>query len=168
MNCTLYLVRHGVAGPPPPGMGDAERELTPSGARKVIRIARGLKRLGVTPEHVVSSRLARAEQTATLLARGLVPGCAVETVDWLAPGSTPATVLRGLQVYRGAQQIVLVAHQPDMGELASQLLTGSPSLTPLPFKKGAVAAVVVSGLPPRSDGELLWFLTPRQLRLIGR
>ena len=168
MSCIVYIVRHGVAGPTPQGMTDADRQLTALGQRKMVRSSRGLKRLGVLPEHIVSSPLVRAEQTAALLAAGLGQGLEVETVAWLAPGHSPPEVVRSLQAFRGAREIMLVGHQPGLGELASQLLTGSPSQTFLPFKKGAIAAIQVTTLPPRSDGELLWFLTPKQLRLIGR
>ena len=44
----------------------------------------------------------------------------------------------------------------------------SVGLVPLPFKTAGLAAVSVASLPPRSVGILEWFLTPRQLRAIGR
>jgi len=168
MSCTLYLVRHGIAGDAPPGMSDADRELTAAGQRKLARAARGLKRLGVAPDCIVSSPLKRAEQTASLLAAALAPGHEVEMEEVLAPGHAAADVVRGLGRYRGARAVLLVGHEPNMGELASQLLAGSASLASVPFRKGAVAAFRVSSLPPRADAQLLWFLTAKLLRLIGR
>jgi hypothetical protein len=35
------------------------------------------------------------------------------------------------------------------------------------FKKGGVAATEVGSLPPGASGTLLWFLTPKQLRLMA-
>src|SRR6185295_15655795 len=99
----------------PPGMTDADRQLTPAGERKLTRAARGLKRLGVAPERIVSSPLKRAEQTATLLAAVVAPGSDPEIDEVLAPGHAAADVVRGLGRYRGAREIMLVGHEPNMG-----------------------------------------------------
>lgn len=168
MSCTIYLVRHGIAAAAMAGEVDAERALTTEGQRKVARIARGLKRLGVRPDLVLSSPLLRAEETARLLVAGTAPSLSVELFEELAPGGSPSQVLTGLAAYRGRRGIMLVGHEPSMGYLAAQLLTGTTTLAALPFKKGAVAAFRLSSLPPSSPAALLWFLTPRQLRLIGR
>ena len=131
------------------------------------RIAAGLKRLDVVPDVVLSSPLRRAEETAVVLVGVLAPTLSVEIYPLLAPGHESAEVLKGLRPYRAAQALVLAGHQPDMGLLASHLLTGSSNLAPLPFRKGAVAAIGVDAVPPRAPGELLWFMTPKQLRAIG-
>lgn len=168
MSRTIYLMRHGIAGPPPAGMGDPDRRLTPDGERKMHGIAIGLKRLGIVPDAVLSSPLRRAEETAALVAAVLAPDVAVEIHLRLAPGHAPADVISGLHRYRAAQHLLLVGHQPDLGQLASHLLTGSSGLLGLDFKKGGTAAIEVTSLPPRSAGALLWFLTPKQLRAVGR
>jgi phosphohistidine phosphatase len=167
MTCVIYLVRHGIAGPAPRGMSDSDRALTPDGKRKTRRIAVGLKRLGVVPDVVLSSPLQRAEETAAILIDTLARQQRVEIYQLLAPGHDPAEVLRGLRPYRAAREVVLVGHQPDLGQLASHLLTRSSRLAPLPFKKGAVAAIHVDAMPPRAPGVLMWFMTPKQLRTVG-
>lgn len=167
MPCTLYLVRHGIAGPATDGMSDSDRTLTPEGDRKMRRVALGLKRLGVAPEVILSSPLRRAEETATVVAAVLAPARGVALYPSLAPGHGAGDVLAALRPYRAARQLMLVGHQPDLGALASHLLTGSSALLPLAFKKGGVAAIAVGALPPRTAGVLLWFLTPGQLRAIG-
>jgi len=167
MTRVLYLVRHGIAGPAPTGMSDSDRVLTADGSRKMRRIAIGLKRLGVAPDAVLSSPLRRAEETAVIVANALVRQLPVEIYPLLAPGYAAAEMLKGLRPHRAARQLVLVGHQPDLGQLASHLLTRAPGLAPLPFKKGAVAAIRVDAIPPRGPGELLWFMTPKQLRTVG-
>jgi phosphohistidine phosphatase len=167
MSAVIYLVRHGIAGPASATVTDANRSLTPDGTRKMTRAAAGLKQLGVVPAVVLSSPLRRAEETAAILARVLAPRLAVEIYPLLAPGSDPAAVLHALAAYRKADSLILVGHQPDLGELASYLVTGSSNLATLPFKKGGVAAVRVAAVPPRAPGSLEWFLTPKQLRAIG-
>jgi phosphohistidine phosphatase len=164
----LYLVRHGIAVDASAKVSDAERGLTADGARKMTRIARGLKRLGVSPDVILSSPLRRAEETAMLIAEELTPERPIEMQPLLAPGSQPADLLKSLRTQRRAHHIFLVGHQPDLGELASYLLTRSPRLAPLPFRKGGIAALSVTGLPPRAPAALQWFMTPSQLRAIGR
>ena len=167
MTAVIYLVRHGIAGPAPTGMGDGDRQLSPDGKQKMRRVARGLKRLGVVPDAVLSSPLRRAEETAGIVAGMLAPKLAVEIFPPLAPGHEPAEVVKGLRGHRAARELVLVGHQPDLGLLASQLLAGSSGVVPLPFKKGAVAASCVESLPPRAPGTLMWCMTPKQLRALG-
>jgi len=167
MSCVIYLVRHGIAGPATAEVNDANRSLTPEGTRKLTRVAAGLKRLGVAPEVVLTSPLRRAEETAAVLVGVLVPHIEVQIYPLLAPGHAAAEVVNGLSAHRHADSLMLVGHQPDMGELASYLLTGSSNVTVLPFKKGGVAAVRTAAVPPRGAGILEWFLTPKQLRAIG-
>jgi phosphohistidine phosphatase len=168
MSSLLYLVRHGIAEADAATGSDADRCLTAVGARKMRRAALGLQRLGVVPDAVLASPLRRAEQTAAILVEVLAPSLAVEIYPPLAPGQTAEDVLRGLGAHRGAHHVMLVGHQPDLGRLASHLLTGSATITALPFKKGGVAAIHVASLPPRAAGFLAWFMTPKQLRAVGR
>lgn len=163
----LYLMRHGIAEDGGPTMTDDERELTDEGRRKTTAVARGLQELEVAPQVILSSPLVRAWQTAEIAARTLGVSTGPQRCPALAIGSHPESVAKALQAHRTANQILLVGHQPSMGELASYLLTGSTNLVPLPFKKAAVAAIEVASVPPRSSGVLCWFLTPNQLRLIG-
>jgi phosphohistidine phosphatase len=167
MSCTLYLVRHGIAADASADADDKDRALTAEGTRKMTRAAIGLKQLGIAPDVILSSPLRRAQETAALLAETLAPNVAVEIYQPLAPGTAAAELVRDLRPYRAVHHLMLVGHQPDLGELASHLLTGSVALAPLPFKKGAVAAIDVSSLPPRASGVLRWFLTSRQLGTIA-
>jgi phosphohistidine phosphatase len=167
MTHIIYLVRHGIAGPAPRGMSDSDRHLTPDGKQKMHRIAVGLKRLGVVPDAVLSSPLRRAEETAAVVTKTLAGQLHVEIYQLLAPGHDPAEVLKGLRPHRAARELMLVGHQPDLGQLASHLLTRSSRLAPLPFKKGAVAAIQVDTIPPHTPGALMWFMTPKQLRTVG-
>jgi len=167
MSVVVYLMRHGIAVDPAPGTSDADRALTAEGVRKTARVAAGLRQVGVKPDLVLSSPLRRAEETAHLVADELAVKAAVELYPPLAGGCPARDVIKGLRPYRAAREVLLVGHQPDLGALASYLLTGSENLAPLPFKKAGVAAIVVGGLPPRAAGMLDWFLTPGQLRAIA-
>ena len=167
MSLRLYLVRHAIAEELAEGMADADRRLTEDGIRRMVRAARGLRRLGVVPDRVVSSPLRRAKETAALVARALASGLEVEIEASLAPGCEPAELVRWLASARPASAIALVGHQPGMGRLASFLLTGSSEAVPLRFKKGSVAALHLRAGRSPGSAELEWFLTPRQLRAMG-
>ncbi len=157
-------MRHGIAEDRAAGGDDADRQLTSEGRKRVVEIAHGLKELGVKPDIVLASPLPRAMETATLTAAVLDRDLDVETEAALSTGHDAQKVVAALERCSGAAEIMVVGHQPQLGDLASILLTGSPSIVPLPFKKGGVAAIGVDDLPPRYAGSLRWFMTPKQLR----
>lgn len=163
---TLYLMRHGIAEDAGPGLSDAQRALTAEGVVKTRRVALGLAGLGVRPDVILASPLRRAAETAAIVAEILGPA-QVTNYPALAAGATPDAILDGLRPWRRSQQVLLVGHQPDLGALASYLLTGSAERTHLPFKKAAVAAIAIGDLPPTSVGTLEWFLPPTALRAIA-
>ena len=167
MSCVVYLVRHAIAAPAAAGMSDSDRALTAEGERKMRHVAAGLKRLGVAPDVVLSSPLRRAVETADIVVDVLARKVGVKLYPPLAPGREPVDVLHGLNRYRSARELVLVGHEPGIGRLASQLLTESADLAPLPFKKGGVAAFRVEILPPEAASPLLWFMAPKQLRAVA-
>jgi phosphohistidine phosphatase SixA len=61
-------------------------------------------------------------------------------------------------------RVALVGHEPNLGELAAQLI-GARS--PLEFKKGGICRIDFDVLPPKGAGTLRWFLTPKMLRKLG-
>lgn len=164
MTVRLYLMRHGIAEDGRPGQSDADRALTEEGRKRVAEIAAGLRRIEVRPDGILASPLLRAQQTAAIVGEVLAPKLRVETLRALA-FEDAREVLAELVGYIGHRDLMLVGHQPSMGELASQLLTGSPLKVQMPFKKGAVACIEISSIPPRGPGELSWFATPKVLRL---
>lgn len=168
MNCTLYLVRHGIAEHPSAATRDDDRHLTAAGTRQMTQAAHGLRSLGVAPDVVLASPLPRARETARLIASAVAPELTIETYRPLAPGHTATQVLSGLAVHRAAGRVMLVGHQPTMSELASLLLTGSTELVLLAFQTGAVAAIDVANLPPDFAGTLRWFLEAEQLCALAR
>jgi len=160
----LYFLRHGAADWPSWKKPDDERPLTKRGKREMRDVAKFLDRLKVRPDLIVTSPLPRAAQTAEIAADYLK--AKVRKDESLSPGFGRSKLRTVVKRHR-ANVLMLVGHEPDMGLLASHLLTGSASLVPLPFKKGAVAAIQVDAVPPRAAGELLWFMTSKQLRAVA-
>jgi phosphohistidine phosphatase len=158
----LYLIRHGVAeerGEAWPD--DAKRPLTDEGISRLRKSARGLARLGVSFDMVLTSPLVRAHQTADILAAAFSPRPPVVAAESLAPEGTYQAILADLAKQSRRSRIALVGHDPGIGELAARL---AGSRYPIGFKKGAICRIDVDNLPPGDPGSLRWFLTPRVLR----
>ena len=162
----LYFVRHGLAeerGDAWPD--DAKRPLTDEGVSRMRKAARGLARLGISVEVVLTSPLVRARQTAELLAAGLAPRPSLVNVDSLAPDGSYAAVIADLEKHARKSRMALVGHEPMIGELAARLIG---SRHPIEFKKGAVCRIDLEDLPPAGPGDLRWLLTPKILRALKK
>jgi phosphohistidine phosphatase len=162
----LYLIRHGLAeerGDAWPD--DAKRPLTDDGISQLRKAARGLSRIGVSVEIVLSSPLVRARQTAELIAGGLDPRPSLVNIDSLAPDGNFAAVMMDLEKHARKSRVALVGHEPAIGELAARLIG---SRHPIEFKKGAVCRIDIEDLPPAGPGTLRWMLTPKILRALKK
>ena len=162
----LYLVRHGLAeerGELWPD--DSKRPLTEEGMSSMRKAARGLARLGVSLDVVLTSPLVRARQTAEIVAGGLEPRPPLVNVDSLAPDGNYAAVVADLEKQARKTRIALVGHEPAIGDLAARLIG---SRHPIEFKKGAVCRIDVDAIPPGGPGDLRWLLPPKILRSLKK
>ena len=162
----LYLIRHGLAeerGHAWPD--DGKRPLTEEGMESMRKEARGLARLGVVLDVVLSSPLVRARQTAELVAGGLEPRPPIVNVESLTPEGSYAAVVADLEKHARKRRIALVGHEPSIGELAARLIGSRHSFE---FKKGAVCRIDVATIPPSGPGNLRWLLTPKVLKALRK
>lgn len=162
----LYLVRHAIAEESSSTGRDADRALTRDGEAKMRRIAEGLRAIEVRLDLILTSPYRRAAETADVLA-AVLGGIERQVLEELAAAASMAGLLAALWPYRQVEALALVGHQPDLGHLASQIMTGAPDLCPLPFKKGSVACLEIASQRVNLRGELAWFMTPRQLRALS-
>ncbi|HEY0874276.1 MAG TPA: phosphohistidine phosphatase SixA [Vicinamibacterales bacterium] len=161
----LYLIRHGIAadrGEEFPD--DSKRPLTSEGIASLRKEARALDELGVAIEHIITSPLVRAKQTADVFVQHLQTKPSLSISDALAPAGSPAAVVQDIVKQARKGRIALVGHEPNLGELAARLIG---SRTPLEFKKGGICRIDFDVLPPKGIGHLRWFVTPKMLRKIG-
>jgi len=161
----IYLLRHGIAA----DIGgkirsDSERPLTEEGFREMQAETRGIKRLGVELTAILSSPLVRAKQTAQVVADTLKISDKLRSCRALGIPAVRDALIEELGTFGSEDKILLVGHEPDMGHLAGFFL-GMAKLH-LPFKKGSLCRIDI-GRPVSPGGELKWFLTPKQLKLIG-
>jgi phosphohistidine phosphatase len=163
----LYLVRHAIAEPRDPERwpDDALRPLAPDGIELFRRAARGLRRLGVGVDAVLTSSYLRATQTAELLTEE-ARWPEAETSPALEPPS-PAPAIVDMIGARTEPSLALVGHQPELAELASLLLAASESVVPLELKKGGVIYLRVPVRPAAGSAVLRWSVSPKILRRLG-
>lgn len=169
-NYEIYLMRHGIAADREPGgaSDDAKRLLTPEGKLKLRGIAKGLKRLGVEWDWVISSPLKRAIETADVIVEELSVTAPRDLCEALTPGDGSAhKVFSFLGQHPERRSVLLVGHEPSLSELASELL-GAEHDARLAFKKGGCSMIAYDEFPSsKSPGLLEWWLTPRLLRKLG-
>jgi phosphohistidine phosphatase len=160
------VIRHGLAeerGDAWPD--DTKRPLTDEGMSRMRKSARGLARIGVTIDIILTSPLVRARQTAEIVAGGLDPRPSLVNVDSLAPDGSYAAVLADLEKHARRTRIGLVGHEPMLGELAARLIGSRHAIE---FKKGAVCRIDIDDLPPAGPGDLRWMLTPKIMRALKK
>lgn len=162
----LYLVRHGSAeerGDRWPD--DSKRPLTDEGSERMRKAARGLARIGVTLDVVMTSPYVRTRQTAELVASAFEIRPPIVAVDSLTPNGSFQAFLEDLDKQTKRARVAIVGHEPDLGEMAARLGGLRQALA---FKKGAVCRIDVKTIPPASAGAIRWFMTQTMLGAIRK
>jgi phosphohistidine phosphatase len=150
----LYLLRHAHAGNAGNWSGpDSERPLSAKGRRQATNLGSFLAERGFTPDSIVASPKIRARQTAELVADAL--GIAIAIDERLA-GALDMDMVTSLIDGVGGTSVVLVGHDPDFSDLASELVGGGY----VPMRKGALARFDVSLPLAPGSGILRWLLPP--------
>jgi phosphohistidine phosphatase len=166
----LYIIRHAIAYPlgKKNDFTDEKRALTAEGRDRMREAVKGLRRLGSDFDLMLTSPLVRAVETAEIIASALGVGKKdIEQTDNLAPGASIEALFAEIKKHNGAEAIALVGHQPDLGDIISSIAQGAQSLA-IQLKKGGVCCINITETVPALRGELMWLMTPRQLRLLAK
>ena len=165
----VFLLRHGIAAASDPRRypDDGVRPLLAKGRARIRMGARGMAKLGIKVDLILTSPLLRARQTARATAYGLRPRPEVRVDAGLAPGVPPSEIVERLLSLH-AERLLLVGHEPNLSGLASWLLAGTGGEVSLDFKKGALCGIEFAGKVGPGKGCLLFHLPPRALRRLGR
>lgn len=161
----ICFFRHGIAidKDDPSVSSDAERPLTEDGIRKTRAAAKGLDRLALSFDKILTSPWVRAAQTAAILSEVLLLPMPQE-LEELAGNHTPPELVRALGNNHG-KRTLLVGHEPLMSATVRHILGGEGALD---LKKSGACHIFVDALPPRRPATLLWLATSRQLRMMGK
>ena len=112
----LILWRHAEAHENTDGGDDLLRALTPRGEKQAARMAAWLDRQLPQGLRVLASPALRTEQTAQALGRKF------KRRAELLPGGTAAELLELVQWPQARGAVLVVGHQPQLGQVAAQLL----------------------------------------------
>ena len=159
MTRKLYFLRHGKAAPRATWEGDdGLRPLTLEGEALMRREAKGMRRLGLAPDVILTSPLLRARQTAEIAAEALGARDRLVEDARLAHGFDARCLERLAAERPEAAELMVVGHEPEFSATIAELIGGGF----VDMKKGGLARVDVGG-PGLEDGVLAWLLTPSQL-----
>ena len=118
----LILWRHAEAHEGEDGLDDLERALTPRGEKQAARMAAWLDRQLPDGLRVLASPARRTEQTARVLGRK------VKLRAELLPGGSPEELLELVQWPRARGAVLVVGHQPLLGQTAARLRASQSEL----------------------------------------
>ncbi|MCJ1707078.1 histidine phosphatase family protein [Microbacterium sp. VKM Ac-2923] len=113
----LILARHAKSDWADEGLDDHDRPLNDRGRRDAPQIARTVRRAGVRPSVLLSSTALRARQTADAFAEAFDVDVTELPELYLA---TPDRLLDAARS-SGADEVMVVAHDPGMTALVSRL-----------------------------------------------
>ncbi|MHB1333844.1 MAG: SixA phosphatase family protein [Sulfuriferula sp.] len=123
----LILWRHADAVDGSPDMG---RELTSKGHKQAVQVAAWLNARLPKNAVILVSPAQRAQQTAKALGRPF------ETIKQIAPGADAMNVVLAAGWPDAGGCVVIVGHQPSLGQTAALLLCGAES--DFSIKKGGL------------------------------
>ena len=123
----LILWRHAEAAD---GVPDHARELTAKGIKQAAKIASFLHQHLSGERRILVSPATRAQQTAAALTSHFT------LAPTISPGASAQAVLQAARWPDSGGTVLVVGHQPTLGEVAAQLLGCKD--TSLSIKKGAL------------------------------
>ena len=167
----LFVIRHAIAEPlgKKNEFSDEKRVLTSEGRNRMRDVVKGLVKLGVEFDLILTSPLARAVETAEIVAAaaGLTKK-EIKHSGNLGPGASAEKLFAEIKGLTGVEAIALIGHQPDLGGLISRIIQTKSSELSIQLKKGSVCCLNITETVPTLRGEMVWLLTPRQLRHVAK
>ncbi|TFW09348.1 histidine phosphatase family protein [Oxalobacteraceae bacterium OM1] len=115
----LILWRHAEAEDPMPGQADIERALTSKGVKQAAKMGKWLDAHLPSSCRILASPAVRTVQTAEALGRKF------KTHPGLAPDVTPQSVLEAVNWPDSKEPVLVVGHQPTLGQTMALLIAGT-------------------------------------------
>ena len=170
----LFILRHGYAGNRlSDPMKDAKRQLTVSGKKEVIEIAKSLKKLGVKFNVIFSSPLERAFQTAKIIADEYELIEQIKQSEELKPNGSKYFLYNKLSKLNIDSVILIVGHEPYLSNMINDIISNNDTdrnynknNKNIILKKAGLSRIKITSTVPKLKGELRWLLTPRILKKI--
>lgn len=164
----LYFLRHAIAADKTAWKGpDSDRPLTKEGIHKMKKAARGMRRLDLKIDWILTSPYRRAYDTAMIAAKELNLKNKLKITRSLAMDGDPKALVRHLALnFRTWESIILVGHEPYLSQLISVLTSGSKQVA-LNLDKAGLAKLSADSLNYDNCATLEWLLTPKILKKLS-
>jgi phosphohistidine phosphatase len=161
----VILIRHAEAGDRDPVTypDDTLRPVSPAGERKMASVARAMKAMGIRFDHLVTSPLVRAAQTAAILRGVFERNEPAEVSDALGLECTPSGIVQLLSRYPVEDCVALVGHEPAFSVVAAAMI-GPSGDARIALKKGGCVGIGFDGTALLGTGTLQFHLKPGQLK----
>ena len=170
----LFILRHGYAGTRlSDPVKDTKRQLTASGKKEVVEIAKSLKKLGVKFNVIFSSPLTRAFQTAKIIAEEYKLTEQIEQSEELKPTGSKDFLYDKFRKLNIDSIILIVGHEPYLSSMINDIISNNDAdrnynknNNNILLKKAGLSRIKIISTVPKLKGELRWLLTPRILKKI--
>ena len=164
----LYFLRHAKALPRgAKWRPDSKRPLARDGEERMFDVARGMKKLDISFDLILSSPFARALRTAQVVVEVYKVRKLFQTNNLSSEADPHALIEEISDNFSTLGDIILVGHEPFMSGLMSVLLTGDGALK-IDFKKAGLYKLSIDTLRFGKCATLDWLMTPRHLARIGK
>ena len=159
---TLLLLRHAKSSWKDSTVPDHDRTLNDRGRHAAELVRRFLKSRKLRQDYVLSSSSARTRETVEIIFAGaeLAPDCCYDDALYLASATKLLEAVSRLE--GNWEQVVLVAHNPGIGELFFRL-TGTEERFPTATLASIALDIENWSEAENAKGKLEWLVTPRQL-----
>lgn len=162
----VYLIRHGTAEDTVLPQGDTERKLTQQGTLRTALVAKGLSKIGLSFDRIISSHYTRARETAAIVARITEYDGEIMIDNRLSPFATFEETDQLIKENADVEHLLLAGHQPCIGVFVGEVCAANG--LEIEITKASVTAVEIDRFRPRCRGRLLWSLPPKLTeRLLG-
>lgn len=150
----LYFLRHGDASSSPQ-INDSDRPLTEVGIHQATLVGTFLQQIEMKVDIILSSPLARAQQTASIIQEKIKTE-QFKVCDYLLNGSDQHQLFEHLDSFK-VSSILLVGHEPHLSETIS-LLIGSDRNAGIEIKKCSLALINASHPIQQGREQLRWLI----------
>jgi phosphohistidine phosphatase len=156
MTMRVYFMRHGDAGDKKAWQGpDSERPLSEIGVERTNAAAAHFEHTGFRPTRILTSPLARAYQTAEIVASTLGIADLVEEDGRLGQSFDMRAFRQILKENADEERLLLVGHDPSFSMVIEAVMGGGSII----LKKGGVARLDIENVG-RASGHLAWLDAP--------
>jgi len=121
---------------------------------------------GMRFDKILASPLKRAFDTGAIVSKTFKSVNVLEHWNELRPEGSRPDLYRRLSKLKQESEILLVGHEPYLGTMIGEMVSGNGN-SHISLKKGGLAKIRVTSFVPKASGELRWLLTPKQIRKLS-